>query len=60
MALGERFHHVERRMEEGATDQDALATFADVSLAVHRLKLLAQEHFYTPPDSKSAQALGDG
>lgn len=49
-SLGERFHRLQERLEADPTDQAALAIFADLSLAVHRLKLSAQEHFYTRPD----------
>ena len=49
-SLGERFHRLQERVEADPSDQAALAIFADLSLAVHRLKLLAQEKFYTRPD----------
>lgn len=49
-SLGERFHRMQCRMEERKPDAVALSTFADLSLAVHRLKLLAHEKFYTRPD----------
>lgn len=59
-ALGERFFRMQCRMEEQPADADALATFADLSLAVHRLKLLAHDKFYTrppqPPEQQSAPA----
>jgi hypothetical protein len=48
-SLGERFHRMQERMEADPSDQAALAVFADLSLAVHQLKLIAQEHFYTRP-----------
>lgn len=48
-ALGERFHRMQCRMEEERADPAALALFADLSLAVHRLKLLAHDKFYTRP-----------
>jgi uncharacterized protein len=51
-SLGERFHRMQCRMEATAPGPDALATFADLSLEVHRLKLLAQERFYTRPDEQ--------
>ena len=53
-ALGERFFRMQCRMEEQRPDAAALATFADLSLAVHRLKLLAHENFYTQSDKSSA------
>ncbi len=48
--LGERFFRMQCRMEEEQTDDVTRALFADLSLAVHRLKLLAHDQFYTPPD----------
>lgn len=48
--LGERFFRMQCRMEEQSPDPAALATFADLSLAVHRLKLLAHEELYTRSD----------
>lgn len=48
-ALGERFFRMQCRMEEKPADPAALATFADLSLAVHRLKLLSHDKFYTRP-----------
>ncbi|HEY8994157.1 MAG TPA: YkgJ family cysteine cluster protein [Lacunisphaera sp.] len=48
-ALGERFHRLQCRMEAEPTDDTARALFADLSLAVHRLKLLAHDKFYTRP-----------
>jgi len=45
-SLGERFHRMQCRMETEAPDESALATFADLSLAVHRLKLLAHAKFF--------------
>lgn len=46
-ALGERFHRTSERLEAGNVDAAAKAKFADLSLAVHRLKLQAYERFYT-------------
>ena len=46
-ALGERFHRTSERMESGNADEAAKARFADLSLAMHRLKLLLQNRFYT-------------
>jgi len=51
-ALGERFFRMQCRMEEKPTDEAMRATFADLSLAVHQLKLLAHDKFYTRPDKK--------
>ena len=49
-ALGERFHRTSERMESGDADEAARAKFADLSLAVHRFKLLSQDRFYTQND----------
>jgi hypothetical protein len=49
--LGERFHRMQCHMESTSHDAAALGTFADLSLAVHRLKLLAHDRFYTRPDA---------
>ncbi len=46
-ALGERFHRTSERLESGGADDAAKAKFADLSLAVHRLKLQAHDKFYT-------------
>lgn len=46
-ALGERFHRTSERLEAGNIDDATKAKFADLSLAVHRLKLLAHDKFYT-------------
>ena len=46
-SLGERFHRMQCRMESTPTDEAARHTFADLSLAVHQLKLLAHDRFYT-------------
>jgi len=53
-AIGERFFRMQCRMEERQPDAAALATFADLSLAVHQLKLLAHERFYTLSAKSSA------
>ena len=45
--LGERFFRMQCRMEAETTDEATRNTFADLSLAVHRFKLLAHEKFYT-------------
>lgn len=46
-ALGERFHRTSERLESGQVDDAAKAKFADLSLAVHHLKLQAYDKFYT-------------
>ncbi len=48
-SLGERFHRVQERMEAGAPDSDTLALFADLSLAVHKLRLLGHSKFFIKP-----------
>lgn len=48
-SLGERFFRMQCRMEEEPADAATLATFADLSLAVHRLKLLAHAKFHVRP-----------
>lgn len=55
-SLGERFHRMQCRFEADASDPAALALFADLSLAVHRLKLVAHEKFYTRPDESRGPA----
>ena len=52
-ALGERFHRTSERMESGHGDETAKNKFADLSLAVHRLKLLSQKRFYTQNEARS-------
>lgn len=52
-ALGERFHRTSERMESGRGDEAAKAKFADLSLAVHRLKLLSQKRFHTQNEAPS-------
>ena len=49
-SLGERFHRMQCHMEGESPSVVELALFADLSLEVHRLKLLAHERFYTRPD----------
>lgn len=46
-SLGERFRRVKRRMESGNVDAAVAITFAELSMAVHTLNLLAHERFYT-------------
>jgi len=48
-SLGERFHRMQERMEAEAPDADTLALFADLSLAVHKLKLLGHSKFFIKP-----------
>jgi hypothetical protein len=51
-ALGERFHRTAERMESGDTEEAAKSRFADLSLAMHRLKLLMHGRFYTQNDAR--------
>jgi Fe-S-cluster containining protein len=50
-ALGERFHRMSDRLESGNADVEAKAKFADLSLAVHHLKLQALDKFYTKTEA---------
>ena len=52
-ALGERFHRTSERIESGNADEAAKAKFADLCLAVHRLKLLSHDRFYTQNEAPS-------
>jgi Fe-S-cluster containining protein len=52
-ALGERFHRTSERMESGQADDAAKLKFADLSLAVHRLKLRLHARFYTVNEAPS-------
>ncbi len=52
-SLGERFHRMDDRLRADPSDAEALARFADLSLTIHRLKLLAHERFYTRPEKTS-------
>lgn len=45
--LGERFHRISETLEAGGADAEAHATYADLSLVMHHLKLQALEKFYT-------------
>lgn len=45
--LGERFHRMDERLKANGSDKAALALYADLSLVMHRLQLLAHERFYT-------------
>ena len=51
-ALGERFHRTSERIESGNADEAAKTKFADLSLAVHRLKLLSHNKFYTQNEAR--------
>ncbi len=57
-ALGERFFRMQYRMEEKPTDEATRAVFADLSLAVHRLKLLSHDKFYTRPAPQEGSPAG--
>lgn len=52
-ALGERFHRTAERLESGNAAEGAKAKFADLSLVVHRLKLLLHDRFYTRNEARS-------
>lgn len=54
-SLGERFHRMQERMETEAPDHATLATFADLTNAVHRLKLVAHARFFI----KTEEAVSD-
>jgi Fe-S-cluster containining protein len=45
-ALGERFHRTSERLEAGGIGDDVKAKYADLSLAVHHLKLQILGKFY--------------
>ncbi len=45
-ALGERFHRTSERLEAGGSNDAAKAKYADLSLAMHHLKLQAFEKFH--------------
>lgn len=51
-SLSERFRGTQRSMESGIADQATGDTFAELTLAMHSLQLLAHEKFYTRPDAK--------
>ena len=50
-SLNERFRRTQRRLESGSVDAADADTFAELSVAVHTLKLLAHEKFYTKADA---------
>jgi Fe-S-cluster containining protein len=52
-SLGERFHRMDDQLRADGSDPAALALFADLSLAIHQLKLLAHERFYTRAEKTS-------
>ena len=52
-ALGERLHRTGERMESDTADAAAKSKFADLSLVVHRLKLVLHDRFYTRNDAPS-------
>jgi len=54
-AVGERIHRTSERIESGHVDEAAKAKFADLSLAVHGLKLLTQMRFYTQNDAPTPE-----
>ncbi len=58
-SLGERVHRMQERLEADPSDPAALATFADLSLALHRLKMITQEHFYTRQDAQGGLRRSD-
>jgi uncharacterized protein len=51
-SLKERFRGTQRRMESGTAGEAAAHTFAELSLAMHTLNLLAFEKFYTTADDR--------
>jgi hypothetical protein len=53
-ALGERFHRTSERLEASDADPAAKAKYADLSVAMHHLKLLTDDKFYTRTDSAKA------
>lgn len=57
-ALGERFHRMSDQMEFGKSTDAAKAKFADLSLAVHHLKLQALNKFYTKSEAPDSAASG--
>lgn len=46
-SLNERFRRTKQRLEAGGAEADAADAFAELSLAAHRLHLLAHAKFYT-------------
>ncbi len=58
LPLSERFRRTQRRLESGAADAAAGETFAEVSVAMHRLTLLAHDKFYTKPPRPAPDRTG--
>jgi Fe-S-cluster containining protein len=56
-ALGERFHRTSERLETGNVDETAKAKFADLSLAVHHLRLLSYNKFYTKAETQPPEPI---
>jgi Fe-S-cluster containining protein len=52
LGVGERFHRTSERLESGQFDDATKAKYADLSLAVHHLKLQAFSKFYTQTEGK--------
>ena len=50
--LSEGFRRTQRRMESGSVEAAAGETFAELSVAMHSLNLLAHEKFYTKADAQ--------
>ncbi len=53
LPLSERFRRTKRRLESGIADEAAGNMFAELSLAVHQLNLLAHEKFYTTAEGST-------
>jgi hypothetical protein len=51
-SLNDRFRRTKQRLESGARDAATAAIFAELSLAVHALGLLAHKRFYTKVESR--------
>jgi len=51
-ALGERFHRTSERLEAGGVAEAVKAKYADLTQAVHHLKLLVGEKFYLRSQAK--------
>lgn len=49
-SLGERFHRMSEHLESAKMDAATNATFADLSLEIHFLKLKTLDRFYTQTD----------
>jgi uncharacterized protein len=55
-ALGERFHRTTERLESSDTDAAAKAKYADLSVAMHHLKLQAYDKLYTQTEMPGKKA----